>query len=158
MFLTPQYKGRLFEKSVHKTLEQVRNAKLYNETEIRAIDKLITAIDHLLIYENNVFCFQDKLQKSNISNSIFNHFIKCVEMVANYYNNSQSGYNYNIYGIYVTNAKFSSIALMQLESENKKNNNINIRYFKFDSIEDIINFLHINGIFMYDTDGDAIIL
>jgi hypothetical protein len=77
--------------------------------------------------------------------------------------------NYNIFGVlsypYVTNAKFSSIALQQLNAENNATYNAmhrimhnNIKYFKFDNINDVIEFLYSKKIFMYDEGGDAIII
>ena len=56
---TPQEKGRLFEKEIHDLLSKTKY-QLFNETNIRKIYKSITALDHILICNNYMFCFQDK--------------------------------------------------------------------------------------------------
>jgi hypothetical protein len=157
--VSAQAHGIQFENEVHKLLQNTKHDVLLNEKEIRKQEPTITAIDHLLIANNICFCFQDKWLKTNISNSNFNHFSKCVEKVAIKLNNSMK-----IYGVYICNNDFSSIANKQLEEENNKyklGQSI-IEYIKINNmVKDVIydtiqKLLHSNNIFMYDKDGDCI--
>ena len=90
---TPQIHGIQFENQIHYLLQKTKPDVLLKEKEIRKYDDTITAIDHLLIANNICFCFQDKWLKTNISNSNFNHFSKCVEKVA-----AKMNSNMKIYG------------------------------------------------------------
>jgi len=159
MFLNyAQNAGKVFEKNIHEMLSKTRHSLLMNETEIRRQDSTITAIDHLLIINNNIYCFQDKLISTAVSNSTFNHFIKCVDNLASKFDKS-----YNIYAVYISSSEFSSISLKQLNSENEKytNNQSNIQYIKiintdkYELINTVRMFLYSHGIFIYDNDGDC---
>jgi hypothetical protein len=158
---SPQVKGKIFENDIHKFLSNTRSDILLNETQIRAIDSTITAIDHLLYSDNVYYCIQDKRLKTPISISDFNHFIKCVEKVSTTINHSSK-----IYAIYLSFTEFSSVANKQLEEENKKYNegNSNIEYIKVvnqttDSIiKHLQYFLYSNYVFSYDADGDCIMI
>ncbi len=162
MFMvSPQAHGIEFENEIHQLLKKTKPDLLLNEKQIRQYDATITAIDHLLIANNICFCFQDKWLKTTISNSSFNHFSKCVEKVATKLNN-----NMKIYGVYICNNDFSSIANKQLEEENNKfklGQSI-IEYIKINnSIKNIIfdnihKLLHSNNIFMFDKDDDCMML
>ncbi len=154
---SPQKNGLIFENDIHNFLSNTRHEILMNETQIRKIDNTITAIDHLLISNNIYYCFQDKRLKTNISNSNFNHFIKCVEKVSAKINNSCK-----IYAIYLSFTDFSSIANIQFEEENAKNSNI--EYIKIIGnnkdviIKQLQQFLYSNYIFSYDDTGDCIMI
>ncbi len=157
---SPQKNGMIFENDIHNFLSKTRHDILMNETQIRKIDNTITAIDHLLVSNNIYFCFQDKRLKTNISNSNFNHFIKCVEKVS-----AKINHSCKIYAIYLSFTDFSSIANKQLEEENAKYiNGSNIEYIKIIGLsKDIIinkleQLLYSNNIFSYDTDGDCVMI
>ena len=158
---TPQVKGKIFENSIHNFLSKTRSEILMNETQVRAIDNTITAIDHLLVSNNVYYCFQDKMLKTTISISDFNHFIKCVEKVSAKLNNSCK-----IYAIYLSQTDFSSVSNKQLEDENKKYNEgtSNIEYIKVINhtttsiINNLQQFLYSNYVFSYDSDGDCIMI
>lgn len=162
MFMfSPQANGMIFEKEIHKFLSNTRAEVLMSEKEIRAIDKTITAIDHLL-YDNNVYyCFQDKKLRTPIAISDFNHFVKCVEKVSVSINHS-----FKIYAIYLTFTDFSGVANKQLEDENRKyyEGFSNIEYIKIFShttehiIRNLQYFLYSNYVFSYDEDGDCIMI
>jgi hypothetical protein len=64
---SPQKNGIIFENNIHNFLSKTRNDILMNETQIRAVDSTITAIDHLLVSNNVYYCFQDKMLKTTIS-------------------------------------------------------------------------------------------
>jgi hypothetical protein len=127
-----------------------------NEKQIRNIDNTITAIDHLLISNDICYCFQDKWLKNSISNSDFNHFIKCVEAVSKKIHNK-------IYAVYLSNKDLSSIANKVFIEENNKffRGETNIHYIKINSndknevIKNLHTFLHNNGVYVYDNDGDC---
>ncbi len=158
--LSPQANGRLFETEIHAFLYKTKYDVLLNEKEIRNIDNTITAIDHLLISNDVYYCFQDKWLKNNISNSDFNHFIKCVESVAKKINNNK------IYAIYLSNNDLSIIANKVFIEENNKyyRGETNTEYIKINSYDkkNVINklheFLHNNRVYVYDEDGDCIML
>jgi hypothetical protein len=149
---SPQKNGIIFENEIHNFLSKTRYDLLLNETQIRKIDNTITAIDHLLVSNNIYFCFQDKRIKTNISNSNFNHFVKCVEKVS-----AKINHSCKIYAVYISFTDFSSIANKQFEEENVKYlGGNNIEYIKIiaNNKDVIINylhhFLHNNQVFLYD--------
>ena len=161
MFMvSPQAHGIKFENEIHQLLNKTKPDVLLTEKQIRQKYPTITAIDHLLIANNICFCFQDKWLKTNISNSSFNHFAKCVETVASKINNNLR----LVYGVYISNNDFSSIANKQFDEENNKYKLglSNIVYIKINSVNkdniynNIHELLHSNNIFMYDKDGDCI--
>jgi hypothetical protein len=160
IMLNAQSNGRLFETEIHSFLNRTKHDVLMNEKQIRQIDNTITAIDHLLIMNDICYCFQDKWLKNTISNSDFNHFIKCVESVS-------TKINYNkIYAIYLSNNDLSSIANKIFIEENNKyfRGESNIEYIKINSydkkivIKKLHEFLHSNGIYVYDNNGDCVML
>ncbi len=156
--ITAQAHGILFENEIHAFLKQTKYDVLLNEKAIRQHDNTITAIDHLLIANNMCFCFQDKWLNTTISNSNFNHFCKCVEKIATKINTMK------IYGIYISNNDFSSIANKQLEDENNKTAYTNIEYVKINHTNKMMlfdklhKFLHAYHVFIYDKDNDCIML
>ncbi len=158
---SPQLSGKIFERDIHDFLSKTQHDILLNETQIRKIDNTITAIDHMLIYNNVYYCIQDKKLKTTISNSDFNHFTKCVEKVSAKINNSCK-----INAIYLSFTDFSSIANKQLEEENAKyiEGKSNIEYIKINNIskDEIIKklhyFLHINNVYLYDNDDCVMII
>ncbi len=155
--ISAQEYGIKFENEVHQLLNKTKSDVLLSEKQIRQQYPTITAIDHLLIANNICFCFQDKWLKTTISNSNFNHFAKCVETVA-------SKINMKVYGVYISNNNFSSIAERQFNEENNKYklSQTNIEYIKINSsskdkiFDNIHKLLHSNNIFMYDKDDDCI--
>jgi len=161
MMITPQQYGKAFETEVHEYLYRTKSELLLNEKEIRNIDCTITAIDHLLVSNNTYYCFQDKWLKNNISNSDFNHFIKCVEKIS-----EKNNHSYKIYAVYISNNDFSYIANKQFIEENNKyiNGITNIEYVKINHpnkqtlFNYLNNFLYSNHIFLYDIDGDCIMI
>ena len=163
--LSAQQKGRLFETEVHEFLQRTNPEVLMTEKEIRNIDNTITAIDHLLISNDIYYCFQDKWLSSNISNSDFNHFTKCVEKISTIIN-SENDINCKVYAIYLSNTDFSSIALKQLNEENEKYNLglSNIEYIKINHfykntlLLKLHTFLHSNNLYVYDINGDCMMI
>ncbi len=156
MFLTPQAHGKQFESEIHAILTKTKPDFLLNETEIRKQYPAIKAIDHLLIIDDTCYCFQDKWLSSNISNSNFNHFSKCVEEISKLIDKY-------IYAVYISNVDFSSIADIQFNNENRKSNK-KIEYVKINDcnkkniFEKLQYFLHSNNVFSYDEDDDIIML
>lgn len=154
--MSAQAYGRQFESEIHAFLTKTKPDFLLNETEIRKHYPAITAIDHLLISNDICYCFQDKWLSSNISNSNFNHFSKCVEEVAKLINKY-------IYAVYISNVDFSSIADIQFNNENSKPNR-QIEYVKINDsnkkniFKKLQYFLHSNNVFVYDDEGDTVML
>jgi hypothetical protein len=157
---SPQKNGIIFENNIHNFLTKTQHNILMNETQIRAIDNTITAIDHLLVFNDVYYCFQDKILKTTISISDFNHFIKCVEKVS-----AKLNHNYKIYAIYLSQTEFSSVANKQFNDENTKyiDGISTIEYIKIINNKDAIiknlqDFLYNNNVFSYDTDGDCLMI
>ena len=156
---SPQMNGIIFEKNIHNFLSKTRNQMLLNETEVRKIDNTITAIDHLLVVNDIYYCFQDKRLKTPISNADFNHFIKCVEKVSAKIENK-------VVAVYLSFTDFSSIANKQLEEENVKyyEGKTKIEFVKINKMDfklirnDLQYYFHCNNIFLYDDDGDCMML
>lgn len=160
--ISAQVHGIKFENEIHQLLNKTKPDVLLTEKQIRQKYPTITAIDHLLIANNICFCFHIRNANikwlTTISNSSFNHFSKCVETVAS------KIINMKVYGIYISNNDFSSIAEKQLQEENNKFKlgHSNIEYIKINNsskdniFNSIHNLLHSNNIFMYDTDNDCI--
>ena len=157
--LSAQMNGIVFERDIHKFLSKTRHDILLTETQVRKVDNTITAIDHLLVANNVHYCFQDKRLSSKISNSDFNHFVKCVEKVS-------AKTDDKIVAVYLSFTDFSSIANKQLEEENAKylNGTSKIEYVKINDVDfksiknNLQYFLHSNNIFLYDEEGDCIML
>jgi hypothetical protein len=161
--VSAQAYGIQFENEIHAFLNQTKYDFLLNEKEIRQYDSTITAIDHLLIINNMCFCIHirfanNKWLSTTISNSNFNHFCKCVEKVATKINTMK------IYGIYISNNDFSSIANKQLEDENNKTAQSNIEYIKINHtnktmlFDKLHKFLYAKHIFIYDKDNDCVMI
>ena len=157
---SPQKNGIIFENNIHNFLSKTQHNILMNETQIRAIDNTITAIDHLLVSNDVYYCFQDKILKTTISISDFNHFIKCVEKVS-----TKLNHNYKIYAIYLSQTEFSSVANKQFNDENTKyiDGISTIEYIKIINNKDAIiknlqDFLYNNNVFSYDNDGDCLMI
>ena len=157
-YITPQTNGRIFESKVQNVLEQTR-IKVLNELEVKRLyGNNITAVDHMMIYNNTCYCFQDKWVNNSISISDFNHFTKCVEYIAS------SNNMYGV-GIYISNKALSLPSKTQLETENHKFQSGQSRTI-FHSISDLNEYKlldkihmflhHTYQIVMYDKDGDCI--
>ena len=96
--LSPQDKGRLFEKCVHYYLEKT-NITVLSEAEIkRKYGMHITAIDHLIELDSYIICIQDKYEKKTISVDKIRSFSQCVTDIHN------KTYK-RCYGIYLSKKK-----------------------------------------------------
>ena len=102
----------------------------------------------MIEFNNICLCFQDKYQKTSISNSQVGHFITCV-------NNISDLLNKKCIGIFISNIDFSSISKQQIEVENnKQKNEFNIIFDNnyVQLIKKILNYFYSNGIWLYDGD------
>ena len=65
--MSAQTIGILFEEKVHKQLLKT-GQHIYREADIRKEYPNITAIDHMIIFDNVCICIQDKYQQSKNTN------------------------------------------------------------------------------------------
>lgn len=146
--MTQQQNGRDFENKIHKLLLKTK-LKVLREIDIKQkYGQNITGIDHMIEFNNICLCFQDKYQKTSISNSQVGHFITCV-------NNISDLLNKKCIGIFISNIDFSSISKQQIEVENnKQKNEFNIIFDNnyVQLIKKILNYFYSNGIWLYDGD------
>jgi hypothetical protein len=138
-----------FEEFIQNLLEQTIYDVLC-EKEVRSqLGKDITAIDHLLNKQEYTIAFQDKWRETKNTISDINHFILCVNKVAEITKKP-------CYGIYLSQFPNTGPAQMAFDYENKKKNKLfmNIYSENQDYIyKELMQFLYSNGIYFYDTDG-----
>jgi hypothetical protein len=158
MFLSAQQEGIIFEERVHSLLSNIRTTQILREKDIRkTYGSHISAIDHMFILDNYCICIQDKWQKTTISNKDYNHFIVCLYDI----NQRLISTNKKIIGIYLSKFPLSKEALVRYNEENDKQF---IKLFCFDNenqnklLKELSLFLHSNGIYLTDLDGDSIMI
>ena len=144
--MSAQQNGRDFENKIHKLLTKT-NLNVLREIDIKQrFGQNISGIDHLIEFNNICLCFQDKFQKTSISNSHVGHFITCV-------NNISDILMKKCIGIFISNIDFSSISKQQIDLENSKNKNEFMIIFDNSYVElmrKIYFYFHSNGIWFYD--------
>jgi hypothetical protein len=146
--------GIIFENNVHKELKKLKYP-IYTEREIiNMCGNHVTAIDHMIILDNFNICIQDKYCKDSINISQTNHFMQTVNTVSQIVNKP-------CIGIYLSKSKLTK------PSNNAFNNNNEINMNKFieingstekELINNLMEYLYSNQIFMYEPDGDCIML
>jgi len=143
--------GFNFENFIYQILISTKGEP-YKEKDIRKKFKNITAIDHILIYNNNILCFQEKWKESKPNIEDIHHFISCVEQLK--INLKDIFLNYNYYGIYLSKKKLTYNA--QISANNY--NIINIYDETFEGIKKIlIDYLYDHhNIYLYDKDNDIL--
>lgn len=160
---TPQKKGCNFEQKLHDILEQTK-CKILREADIkRKYGVNVSGIDHLIYHKKIIICMQDKWQSKTISIGDFNHFSKCVEEISKH---PDSVNIINFIAIYASNQNLSANSREQFDKENERyrNKTSKIRYYTcYDSDENVIisklqHFLHKNCIFLYDAEGDSLMV
>jgi len=152
---TPQDIGRDFEKNMHSYLESTKLI-VHCEKDIKSLfGKNNSAIDHMIVTNTFIICFQDKCMATKPTISNINHFIQCV-------NNISRITSKNCYGVYLSNLPLTNDANKVFICENNINNNLNFMSI-YDNNEDILvqklfYFLYSVGIFIYDDDNDCMML
>ena len=158
--VTPQKNGILFEDKMQVRLETTK-LKIYREKDVKhRYGKHITAIDHLFYNDDILICIQDKWLSNKVSNSQFNHFVTCVNTIAN---DNKKNYKL-VLGLYVSNNGLSSCAIPQLDKENDKFDNYqsNVKFYDiFDEnekylLDKVLYFIHNYKFYAYDYQGDFI--
>jgi hypothetical protein len=146
--------GMVFENAVHRQLLKTRRT-VYRENDImRSYGRHITAIDHMLDFDNCTICIQDKFQQSAISIDKTCHFIQNVNMLSHIINKK-------CIGIYLTRSLLSKPSQDAFNFENLKNLNEFVTIYgqtQGDLIKNLSKYFYQNGIYMYDSDGDTIML
>lgn len=152
---TPQDIGRDFEKNIHSYLK-LTNIEVHAEKDIKVLfGKNNSAIDHMMVTDKFIICFQDKWMTTKPILSSINHFIQCV-------NNISRLSKKKCYGIYLSNLPLTKDAMESFIAENKINDSL-----YFISIEDqdetilinkLLNFLYSIRIFIYDDDNACLML
>ena len=141
--------GFNFENFIFEILKSTKGES-YKEKDIRKKFRNITAIDHMLIYNNNILCFQEKWKETKPTLEDIHHFISCINLLK--INLKDFFFNYNYYGIYLSKKKFTDNA--QISANNY--NIINIYDDTFEGIKKkLIDYLYdIHNIYLYDKDND----
>jgi len=144
--MSAQQNGRDFENKIHKLLSKTKLPVLREIDIKQKFGQNISGIDHMIEISNICLCFQDKHQKTSISNVQVGHFITCV-------NNISDILQKKCIGIFISNIDFSNIAIQEIEIENIKNKNeFNIIYDNkyVDLMKKILFYFYSIGIWMYD--------
>lgn len=144
--LTPSKIGFLFEDFIRDILKKT-NLEFYDEKNIRKSYPEITAIDHIIIHNNEILCFQDKWKKSKDTPKDIHHFHCCIEKIKNISNK-------NCYGIYLSKIELSKNAKKCADEYNitsiYDNNPENIKKLLIDYFYDNHN------IYLFDKENDII--
>jgi hypothetical protein len=146
--------GIIFENNVHKQIKKTKYP-VYTEREIiNMFGNHITAIDHMITLDNINICIQDKYCKDPIPIDKTNHFMQTVNTVSQIINKP-------CIGIYLSHSKLtkpSNYAFMT-------NNQLNINKFieingnsEKELINNLMEYLYSIQIYMYESDGDCIML
>jgi hypothetical protein len=165
--MSAQQNGRDFENKIHKLLLKTKLPVLREMDIKHKFGQNISGIDHMIEFSNICLCFQDKHQKTSISNAqvgcefaskiapsvrhlsqtnSVGHFITCV-------NNVSDILQKKCIGIFISIIDFSNIAIQQIELENnKQKNEFNIIYDNnyVYLMKKILFYFYSNGIWMYD--------
>lgn len=146
--LTPQEEGIAFENNVQESLKQT-NLNVLREKDVKRIfGNDITAIDHLIIYDNLYIAIQDKWQNKKPSVDQINHFILCVK-------NIKQKTNKKIIGIYLSNFELSGPS----QNAFNRNSSIDCNFMSIYSqrqnvlLHKLMEFLYSNNIYYYDIDN-----
>ena len=146
--------GMIFENVVHRQLLKTRQ-QVYREVDvIKKFGKHITAIDHMMDLPDVSICIQDKFQKNSISIDKTCHFIQNVNMVSHILNKK-------CVGIYLTKSLLSKPSQDAFLNENKKNQNAFIMIYGENQeilIKNLSKYFYQNGVYMYDSEGDCIMI
>jgi hypothetical protein len=146
--------GMVFENNVHEQLKKT-NFPVYTEREIiNMFGNHITAIDHMIVNDDFFLCIQDKYCKDPINISQTNHFMQTVNSVSQILNKP-------CIGIYLSKSKLSGPS----NNAFMANNQFNINQFieingntEKELIDNLTEYLYSIKIYMYDDDGDCIML
>jgi hypothetical protein len=152
---TPQDIGRDFEKNIQKNLKLTK-LDVYSEKDIKTkFGKNNSAVDHMIITDSFIICFQDKWMSTKPTLSSINHFIQCVSNISRISSKK-------CYGIYLSNLPLTKDALQAFTAENNINNTLYFISFE-DKDEELLinklfNFLYSIEIFIYDDDNSCLML
>lgn len=138
-----------FEESIQNLLEQTIYDVLPEQDVRSQLGKDITAIDHLLVNEKYTIAFQDKWRETKNTISDINHFILCVNKVAEITKKP-------CYGVYLSQFPNTEPAQMAFDYENKQKNKLFINIHSESKLyiyKELMNFLYSNSIYFYDDDG-----
>lgn len=144
--MSAQQFGKNFEDKIHKFLCKTKK-QIYREIDIRRrFGQNISAIDHLIELDNLYLCFQDKYQKTSITNAQVGHFITCV-------NNISDISMKKCIGIFISNNDLSSVSKQQIDFENNKNKNEYIIIYDDNYgnlIKKMLHYFYSNKLYFYD--------
>lgn len=152
--MNPSTYGIIFENYVHKELKKTR-LSVYTEHEIiNTFGNHITAIDHMIVLDNINICIQDKYCKDTINITQVSHFMQTVNTVSQIMNKP-------CIGIYLSKSKLTGPS----NNAFTINNQMNINQFieingntEKELINNLMEYLYSIQIYMYDNDGDCIML
>jgi hypothetical protein len=153
--MTPQDKGREFEKYIHEQILSKIEYPIFSEAEIcNKYGSNNKGIDHLIETADSIICIQDKHVNSKIPLDKINHFITCVNNVSN-----KSGKK--AIGLYISLEGITKPSQNSFDDQNEKGYNYFVSIFNNNEIklfQKLKDFLYYHKIYMYDNDGSAIML
>ena len=146
--------GLIFENNIHKHLKMTIYP-VYNEREIMNMyGNHITAIDHMIMLDYGCLCIQDKYSKEPINITQTNHFIQTVNTVSQII-------NVPCIGIYLSRSKLTGLSNNPFVA----NNHMNMTNFieingntEKELINNLTEYLYSIQVYMYDNQGDCIML
>jgi hypothetical protein len=152
--MNPSAYGLVFENCVHTQLKKT-NYPVYTEREvINTFGNHITAIDHMIVLHNINICIQDKYCKEPINIGQVSHFMQTVNTVSQMVNKP-------CIGIYLSRSKLTKPSNNAFITNNQMSINqfveINGNIEK-ELINNLMEYLYSIQIYMYDNDGDCIML
>ena len=137
-------------KNIHSYLESTKLV-VHREKDVKSLfGSNNSAIDHMIVTDTFIICFQDKWMVSKPTISGINHFIQCV-------NNISRIESKKCYGIYLSNLPLTNDANKAFIAENSINNNLNFISINDNEqdklVQKLFYFLYSVGIFIYDDDN-----
>ncbi len=146
--------GIIFENNVHKQLKKTKYP-VYNELEVmNMFGNHITGIDHMIILDNMCICIQDKYCKVPINITNTSHFTQTVNIISQIINRP-------CIGIYLSYDKFVGQNNKAFFPNNQMIMNNFIAIYgntEKNLISNLMEYLYSINIYMYESDGDCIML
>jgi hypothetical protein len=146
--------GLVFEKNLHKQLKMTKYP-VYNQTEImNVLGNHITAIDNMIVLDYGCLCIQHKYCRDNINIAQTNYFTQTVNTVSQLINKP-------CIGIYLSRDKYLGQDNNLIFANNQMNMNNFIAIYgntEKELINNLTEYLYSIQVYMYDSDGDCIML
>jgi hypothetical protein len=138
-----------FENRIHEIL-LMSKIKVYREKDVKTIFGMnISAIDHLIFFDDKIICIQDKWLNTKPTVDQINHFVYCVNQINKYKK------DYKCYGLYLSKLPLTAPSQISFDEEhflNIHDENQDIIIIK------LIRYLYKFKIWIYDNDNCCVTL